>query len=122
VALAVAALAGARTLRYAMGYQWPISLTGRLLTGRLILPRYDLILLAPACIVALGLVAPTALARLGVGAEAAAALTLGLAIAATVHLGPSPCAWNLTGGYHLVRVTKNGAERQPGRDRGDGDE
>jgi hypothetical protein len=122
VALAVAALAGARTLRYAMGYQWPISLTGRLLTGRLILPRYDLILLAPACIVALGLVAPTALARLGVGAEAAAALTLGLAIAATVHLGPSPRAWNLTGGYHMVRVTKNGAERQPGRDRGDGDE
>jgi hypothetical protein len=111
--IAAGALAFLRALRYAMGHRWPISLLSRVLSGRLILPRYDYIVLAPVCVALVGVVTPPVLRAAGLRVEAIAGVTLTLVIAAALNLGPTVRSWSLTGAYHMVRVTKNGPEVQP---------
>jgi hypothetical protein len=93
----------ARLVAYVANNRPPISLRGRIATGRWILPGYDRVLIAPLC------AAMTAL----VGVEVAALsppqyriVIYPLAMAATLivalNMGPSMKQWQLTGHHRIV--------------------
>lgn len=80
----------------------PISLLGRIATGRLYLPKYDIVWLAPvtACFVyTLGML-------LGYAAGASIVVAMGLSIAAAIAcyewLSPSRLEWRLTGHHRII--------------------
>ena len=87
-----------RMLNY--GGSAPISLSGRLRHGPLLIPRYDQVYAAPLASALLAGVAPTALHALGLSMTAASAASIALVLAATINLPPTKYRWKLTGGYH----------------------
>ena len=90
-----------RLIRYCGNYWPPISLMGRLATGRYIIWRYDRVLVAP--LLALLVAAAGWLLFLRTQANLTwgmpAILTLGLWL--NLNLGPRLLAWRLTGGHRL---------------------
>jgi hypothetical protein len=97
---------------YMIGHLPPISLWGRLATGRLIIPRYDAVFVAPVLAVVVGVAGPLAFALPGLRAYAyvGAAVGTGLAFAILLTLGPDRTAWRLTAPARLVPVGKKPAE------------
>jgi hypothetical protein len=99
------------------GHLPPISLLGRIATGRIMIPGFDKILLAPACGFALSIVTPIALSRLGLTGPVCLATTVGLVLAANLGLGPDLNAWRLTGA-HRIRLSGPSEPRDIRRGRG----
>ncbi len=79
----------------------PISLWGRIRTGRWIIPGYDQIFVAPLCILLTGICFPCVFITLGLKPPYYAELTIFLMIYMSLALGPSLKKWLLTGQYHL---------------------
>jgi hypothetical protein len=80
----------------------PILLRTRIWTGRLIIPRYDVMLLAPLAVGVASLALPAALWLAKVPAPALMGVTGGALLALTLCLGPSQRVWQLTGQYQVV--------------------
>lgn len=90
----------------------PISLPGRLATGRLVIPRYDVIFVAPVLAVAAAAVGPVCAAALGQPAYLGSAIGSGVAFAVLLTMGPERARWQLTAPARLVPAGKP-PTRQP---------
>jgi hypothetical protein len=99
IALLLAAL---RPMIYGSHCRPPISLLGRLLTLRWIIPGYDQVFLAPLCVVVAGSAVPLALEYLQIPPSVNVGLSLSLALLALCAVGPSFEEWLLTGRHRLV--------------------
>ena len=99
-----------RLFKYCWHFRPPISLWGRLLTGRWIIPGYDQVLVGPLCVALAGLVLPFTLERLGVPTRVWLPVNAALLILAHRGIGPSWPRWLLTGNYRLVPGITNRQE------------
>jgi hypothetical protein len=90
-----------RWATYASGFGAPITLRGRLSTGRLVIPGYDKILVAPICILAAAIAWPEVAGRLGLGAPATIGTGYALLLFLVATLPPALGNWKLTGDHHL---------------------
>jgi hypothetical protein len=90
-----------RFIRYCGNYWPPISLLGRLATGRLIVPRYDKVFIAPLLSFLVLFVGMTlSMPDRSVGTwELPLVMTICLWL--NLNLGPNLQAWRLTGGHRL---------------------
>ena len=95
----------ARLYRYAIWCAWPLSLWGRKRTGRLIIPGYDQIFIAPMTTMAAGLIIPIALLLLGTPTAVIAFVTTFAIVVSAVGIGPTLAVWSLTGEYHMMKNT-----------------
>ena len=103
VAGGVGVIAGLmRLYRYAIWCAWPISLRGRMSTGRLIIPEYDKIFVAKLMAIAAGVLLPQILLPLGFPAAATAFVTMFAIVLAAAGLGPTLTTWSLTGEYRML--------------------
>jgi hypothetical protein len=92
----------------------PISTFGRILTGRLIIPRYDQILVAPLLVWVLAALVPGAAYQfLPVSPAAALALGCVVTLAAAINLGPTQRAWRLTGAASYLARPGMNAQKSP---------
>lgn len=98
----VVVIAAGRTIAYMLGTWPPISLLGRIATGRLIIPGYDKIFVAPIILLAYGWAGPSALFATGLSPLAIPAVSLFGLLMLGMTLGPSREAWYFTG-HHRVR-------------------
>ena len=78
----------------------PISLLGRVATGRLILPGYDKIFIAPVCAAGLALVMANVHSPIFT-MPAWAGITSGFVSAVLLAGGPTLADWKLTGEYRI---------------------
>lgn len=108
----VLVVAGWRLCVYTNGYLPPISALGRIFTGRLIIPRYDVVLIGPGITMA----AATALFGICVSLDLPIATSYGLLTAVTLglvlNLGPWRSRWRLTGAYRQVPALTNTNKQQ----------
>jgi hypothetical protein len=96
-----------RLVRYRVGYAAPLSLLGRLRTGRLIIKGYDQIFAAPLLTAFTPIVALMVGQRLGWPTDVLVALALAVGVAITFGMGPGLLEWRLTGNH---RITPTGAD------------
>jgi hypothetical protein len=92
-----------RTGAYGGIYRPPISLLGRIFTGRLIIPRYDKIYIAPICILLAGVVLPLGLLKMGYSGTWIFELSFFLMFFLALSLPPSLREWRLTGAHRISR-------------------
>lgn len=92
---------------YCSKHHAPISLWGRLWTGRWIVPRYDAVFVAPLVAAAMG-TASTALQFWPVPAPFCGALGVFVTFLPLLAMGPSYERWHLTGGHRITpgRINK----------------
>ena len=100
---------------YSGEYRPPISLLGRIFTGRLIIPKYDRIYVAPFCIVMAGTLLPFVLGRLGVNSTLNFELCFFLIFFLAFSLPPTLNEWRLTGAFQIGRLAQLSQTRQPSR-------
>ncbi|MEN6627875.1 MAG: ankyrin repeat domain-containing protein [Candidatus Sumerlaeia bacterium] len=92
---------------YATGNLPPISFWGRVLTGRWIVPAYDVIFVVPILSVAAMLFLPKLLTRCGVHAIWVYPLAVTISLAILLNLGPTLARWRLTGAHRIVPKNMN---------------
>jgi hypothetical protein len=88
---------------YAAIYRPPISLLGRIFTGRLIIPGYDMILIAPIYILLAGTLLPFALGLLGVSLTLIIEISFFMIFFLALSLPPNLREWRLTGAHRISR-------------------
>jgi hypothetical protein len=102
-----------RVLVYCNTCRSPISLFGRIATGRLIIPGYDRVMLAPLAI----LLTALAVAFIGDAYEllpsVIAGLAAGLVTLIGLGAGPSLRRWHLTGEHRIVSPLKQNTAIRP---------
>ncbi|MBN1911942.1 MAG: hypothetical protein JW818_19630 [Pirellulales bacterium] len=101
-----------RFMVYFIGFFPPISLWGRLWTGRLIIPGYDHMLLTPLCATVIAFMGPTALAALGVPFTIGCPVFLVVVLLVVLTVGPSYRKWALTGRHRIVPIKGNTNAKQ----------
>ncbi|HZK80900.1 MAG TPA: hypothetical protein VFC46_07530 [Humisphaera sp.] len=100
-------IAAIRVMTYLInGYMPPISFLGRMFTGKIIIAGFDKILLTPACIILIFLILPPLFSRANCSDAAVFGLTVGIATAAALGLGPNLNKWRLTGSHRIVLKQK----------------
>lgn len=92
-----------RAVTYGGIHRPPISLLGRIFTGRLIIPRYDKIFIAPICILLAGTILPFTFRRLGLGTVWNFELSFFLIFFLALSLPPNLREWRLTGAHRIGR-------------------
>jgi len=92
-----------RAAVYCVMYRPPISLLGRIFTGRLIIPRYDKIFIAPICILLAGLLLPLGLIKMGYYGTWIFELSFFLMFFLALSLPPNLREWRLTGAHRISR-------------------
>lgn len=100
--LGVVLLGLGRGLVYCFGYLPPISLWGRIRTGRWIVPGYDRVLVAPICILLAGYYFPRLVISCGAPFSVAISLSVLVVVLLTLNLGPNLSDWRLTGTHRMV--------------------
>lgn len=90
-----------RTGAYGGIHRPPISLLGRIFTGRLIIPRYDKIFIAPICILLAGIVLPLGLLKMGYRDAWIFELSFFLIFFSAFSLPPNLREWRLTGAHRI---------------------
>jgi hypothetical protein len=101
--LSVLLMVAGRVFAYiVVGYLPPISLRGRLATGRWIIPGYDQVFVAPLLAVLAGLILLWALPLVGVQLALAAAVALAVSLFLVLAVGPDLLTWRLTGHHRIV--------------------
>jgi hypothetical protein len=80
----------------------PISMWGRLRTGRLVLPRYDVVFLGPAATAAVAILLPMVLSNAGVTFAATISVTAAVTTLVLLKTPPTYRHWVLTGQYRMV--------------------
>lgn len=103
--------AGMRLLGYLPWTAPPLSLLARLVHGRLILPGYDRIFVAPLIITLVGPLTVGVLHWAGVYLPLTLAIATAIVVFLLLRLPPSPRNWRLTGQYRMVVP----AQRRTGR-------
>jgi len=93
-----------RFTSYIMGYMPPISLLGRISTGRLIIPGYDKIFVAPMIIALTGLFVPKVLLSAGLPETISIEFTFSLCLFLAMTLPPSHHSWRLTGHHRMIKT------------------
>jgi hypothetical protein len=93
-----------RVVIYAGIYRPPISLLGRIFTGRLIIPRYDMIFIAPVYILLAGTLLPFNLGLLGVNLTWIIEISFFMIFFLALSLPPSLREWRLTGAHRISRL------------------
>ena len=103
-----ALLAFSRLCAYVWEYAPPVSLLGRLTTGRLIIPGYDRIFVSPilACVVPLGIV--RVLPPMGASPPLTAGLVVIAAVALVALPGPRLHRWRCTGTHRMWAARAEG--------------
>lgn len=109
--LVASVLALIRFATYCGEYNWPISLWGRIRTGKLIIPGYDYVMVTPLCAAVMGWTMPTLAIGAGATPAVAMGLTLSLVMAVLLLGPPSLRHWQLTGNHRIV-LTPSPKERQ----------
>lgn len=99
-----------RFFRYTIEHWPPISIFGRIATGRLIIPGYDRILVAPLCMLVVGIISPIALHAVGVSDVVAFTISISLVLLIAMNMGPSYERWRLTGHYRMTFQYNNKQE------------
>lgn len=99
-----------RVMQYCACYWPPISLWGRIWTGRWIIPGYDTVLVAPilAAVAAVGV--PLGLWMLGVPIPILFPVSLAAVLSITLCLPPTLKDWQLTGAHRIVPVFQKNAK------------
>ncbi len=92
-----------RTLVYVSMCLPPISLLGRLFTFRLIIPRYDKVLIMPICVILAGIATPQILRLINLPGIYCFELTLFVVLFLTMALPPKYKEWQLTAPGRLYR-------------------
>jgi hypothetical protein len=87
---------------YCGKFQPPLTLLGRLWTGRLIIAGYDYVMLAPALAVPLAILVPLALGAVGVSVALSVASTAAASLAVLLVAPPGLRHWQLTGMHRAV--------------------
>ncbi len=98
-----------RLLVYRLGHAPPISLWGRIRTGRWIIPGYDQILVTPLVALSAGLILSGALGLGGVPVELGLAVTVFVVLLILLLGGPTFERWHLTGHHRLSVPLQNSA-------------
>jgi hypothetical protein len=88
-----------RILLYTGKYSKPISWIGRLLTGRFIVPKYDVVFAAPILIVLMGIAGSMVCGSIRSGRCLVMPVIFFLLWVMALGLGPSKRKWVLTGGH-----------------------
>lgn len=106
-AISVSFMAGSvaaawRLLRYVTWCAWPIDLAGRWSTGRLLIPGYDKIFLAPTVTLALSATLPRVLLALGTPPSLTTFISIFAVVVAAIGMGPTLATWRLTGEYRMI--------------------
>jgi len=91
-----------RLVAYALNLGAPINIWGRLFTGRLIIPGYDKIWIAPIAAVVSSLATFAVAIDLRLPVPAASALSIAALLAVALHAGPTRRNWQLTGHHRIV--------------------
>jgi len=91
-----------RALLYCQALWPPISLWGRIRTGRWVLPGYDRVLLAPIAAVILGLTLGQLLRTLNAPDELVGPITVFVALWIVLAVGPTLGEWKLLGRHRAV--------------------
>jgi len=103
-----------RAFIYAGIYRPPISILGRLATGRLIIPRYDKVFIAPVCILLSSTVLPLGLFILEANTVYLLEGSMFLTVFLTLALPPRLKDWQLTGAYRISNLaTKLNQQHSP---------
>jgi hypothetical protein len=100
-----------RTMTYIGTYWPPISLLGRICTGRLIIPQYDKVFLAPICVVLAGTMLPFALA--GMSPVWSFELSFFATLFLALSLPPKLRDWRLTGPHRIPANVQSTQTRPP---------
>ena len=100
--LAIPFCVTARISIYCWNYQPPISLWGRLWTGRWIIPGYDQVLVTPLCSLLVGVVVPVWYEWLGVPPYVGLPISFSLVLMISLTGGPSFERWRTTGRHRIV--------------------
>jgi hypothetical protein len=96
-------MAGARLAIYrCFEYLPPISLAGRIASGRWVQPGYDQLFVAPVLALLAVILLPPALQEIGIGWVAADAIGVTFAALAVLTLPPGRQRWLLTGSHRVV--------------------
>jgi hypothetical protein len=101
-----------RTMTYIGTYWPPTSLLGRICTGRLIIPQYDKVFLAPICVLLAGTLLPFALVRAGMNPVWSFELSFFSALFLALSLPPKLRDWRLTGPYRIPANVQSGQPRR----------
>ena len=115
-ALVAAVAFGAALIRFAAyrsGSSPPLSLFGRLRTGRWVIPDYDTVYLMPLVTFAVSIASAAGLVFAGATPAVTAGVTVGLTIFTAVMLPPTRAHWLLTSPRQIeVRTAGGGAAKQ----------
>ena len=95
-------LSVSRAFGYCWGYMPPLTLFGRLVRFRWVIPGYDQIFVAPLCTVLVAHFLPRWLYEIGLPVEFLVPLTVTLCLLILLNVGPSVERWQLTGNHRVV--------------------
>jgi hypothetical protein len=98
-----------RVGHYCDGHAPPISVLGRITTGRLIIPDYDKVFAAPALAIALAVVLAVVTIRFGLDPLPIFPPAIALLLFISLGAGPSLVAWRLTGNHRIVEGSQKAA-------------
>lgn len=98
---------------YCGTYRPPLTLLGRIVTGRLIIPGYDYVMLAPATALPLSALLPFGLAMIGLPWPVILSITAAASVAVVLIAPPSMAVWQLTGTHRAVgtAATRRGVRK-----------
>ena len=88
-----------RLINYIRGCAPPISFLGRIFTGRIIIPRYDVVFVTPLLALFAAIAAAAWAGSHGFGDTLTAACTITVFLLVILNGGPSLSKWRLTGAY-----------------------
>jgi hypothetical protein len=97
-----------RLFIYCMNHGAPISVWGRILTFRWIIPHYDRVFIAPSVVFVLGVIGSDLPPGMQVPPEIVRAVAVSLVLFTALTAGPSLAKWRLTG-YHRIRPANSKA-------------
>jgi hypothetical protein len=89
-------------LIYTIGYAPPISLLGRLATGRLVIPGYDVVFAAPLAVAMVAWLLPEAAVGIAVPSLIAIPVTAAIAVWLSLALPPRRAVWHYTGQHRIA--------------------
>jgi hypothetical protein len=97
---------------YCWSFWPPITLRGRLATGRWIIPGYDRVLVAPLCALTAAVAGPVALLGLGLPLGLAMPISAALVLMIALCMGPTLRSWSLTGCHRIMSWTSSSTQCQ----------
>jgi hypothetical protein len=101
-----------RLITYCWHCRPPISVWGRIFTGRWIIPGYDQVLVAPLCVLVVGGILPILMLWTALPGELSLAISVAALVLVYRGIGPSWPRWLLTGNHRLVPGITNRQEFQ----------